>query len=472
MESSFEFDGSWWLPENPDHKIVGKASFTPGEIVKLDLIGIFDHPGLKSPISLESPNLDLILGLTTDGKPITLHRCLSAGKRISFSGGSTSSFIAHFAYVGVHFHSVNEICFKKISVVFHNLGDWIGKSGFDVKHVGSTIDLKYQKPTAVSLGVPGCSLKFTTIGPGFEMERYNHVRITQKAAIEIVSEKESLDEYLVIIRHLQNFLTLAMAKPTYPCELNGITEANKEIMEDGEAFYHPVTIYYPVAGWPTHLKKVNYFEMLFTLPNVEHEIEKLLSSWFGQADRIQPVYDLYFSTLYDPGPYSEFRFLALAQAVETYHRRMMGGKYQPDEIYLADLYRSLLAAIPDEIDISFRRSLVNGKLKYANEYSLRKRLHELLRRLSGYEFLNFVKDKKSGCQFVDQVVDTRNYLTHYSDDLKDDAVRDGAGLHWLAVKLRLILEICLLEDIGFSREKVTEIMSNSRNLRQVNELIS
>lgn len=70
-------------------------------------------------------------------------------------------------------------------------------------------------------------------------------------------------------------------------------------------------------------------------------------------------------------------------------------------------------------DLSCR---IGDSFTYSNEYSLRKRLYELFDKYND-TFTLFLKpeDEKD---FVNKVVNTRNYLTHYAKGKNRDIVRD------------------------------------------------
>jgi len=64
--------------------------------------------------------------------------------------------------------------------------------------------------------------------------------------------------------------------------------------------------------------------------------------------------------------------------------------------------------------------------------------------------------------FIEKVVDTRNYQTHHDEDLKERAV-GGEELYHLTQKLKVLLEVCLLTELGFSSEEIKGLFSrNSR----------
>jgi len=58
-------------------------------------------------------------------------------------------------------------------------------------------------------------------------------------------------------------------------------------------------------------------------------------------------------------------------------------------------------------------------------------------------------------------VATRNYQTHFDENKKDKAAR-GEDLHHIAQQLKLLLEACLMEEIGFGPEVTRNAVSGTR----------
>ena len=92
-----------------------------------------------------------------------------------------------------------------------------------------------------------------------------------------------------------------------------------------------------------------------------------------------------------------------------------------------------------------------GPLDYANEPSLKDRLNEIFKEY--YEFIFFFKIKKD--QFIRDVVNTRNFHTHYSENLKKKTLT-GANLHEATRKLRAILQLIFLLELGFDRDGINK----------------
>ncbi len=188
---------------------------------------------------------------------------------------------------------------------------------------------------------------------------------------------------------------------------------------------------------------------------ISDKFELSLRNWFEKAEKLEPIYNLYFGTLYNSRMYLEHRFLSQIHAIESYHRRVNGGKYQENDEYRSGLYKKFLQAIPNELDNDFRESLIEGKLKYANDYSLRKRLKEILESCSQNLPVS-LRAKDNRDLFIKLVVNTRNYLTHFEEKSK---AATGDELYKLTNNLKILLEICLLKELEFSSETINNLIS-------------
>jgi len=158
---------------------------------------------------------------------------------------------------------------------------------------------------------------------------------------------------------------------------------------------------------------------------------------------------LFFSSLREPGAFLETRFLPMIQALEVYARADKQQTYVDPKEYGETLPR-IESEIPIDIDKELRSAIIR-KLQYANEYSLRTRLRRIIETLQPETVKLFCKDAEA---FVGGVVDTRNYLTHYSKD--SYRVLQGIDLHWATVKLRTMFSLILLRWIGLPETLIRE----------------
>jgi hypothetical protein len=112
--------------------------------------------------------------------------------------------------------------------------------------------------------------------------------------------------------------------------------------------------------------------------------------------------------------YIEFQFLGLAQALESYHR--------------------IANAQEREFLLKRAREIFEDHSEVANIY---------------FKFA----DRDT---FATKVKDTRNYFSHWSENLKDKAVKDKE-LHLLTKDLQLLLELCIMTQLGFDIDRIRKI---------------
>lgn len=456
MIEEFEYKGIWWLPAEPEKEVPGTLRFTPDDGATLDLIGSFkDMTQMGTTL-----NPEIILGFSS-GKNITLHKCLEIESHLSFPGLLETSFRAMTVFVGAYFQKPEDIKFKVLQVHYLYLDEWVNISGFDIEYDKHEAVIKYKRPEPIHVTVGDdykISIWIQPTYPGLSRVQ-KEARIKQKTHIVVEpSEEKPFDEYRNIMYRIRNFLSLGVMERVYPLEIKGTTEVNKQMIEEGKAYYPPVEIFYRSPDIPREPKTIYPFEMLFAFESISHRFEAFLRNWFEKAELLEPVYNLYFATLYNPRMYLEHKFLNLTQIVEPFHQHTYGGKYLSDEDY-EEAYDALVNAIPDWIERDFRESL-ETRLRYANEFSLRKRLQDICNEY--WEILSkFIKNKDT---FIHRVVDTRNYLVHHDEELKQRAAR-GRDLFRLIQKLRILVEICLLTELGFSPKEVKKLFAAHRRYR-------
>jgi hypothetical protein len=68
--------------------------------------------------------------------------------------------------------------------------------------------------------------------------------------------------------------------------------------------------------------------------------------------------------------------------------------------------------------------------------------------------------------FLAKFKNTRNYYTHYTPELEKKAAR-GAALYLLVVQLRSIIEMALLNDLGFPCDLIDKLFERTRRYDEI-----
>jgi len=460
MLHPFEHKGYFWLPEEPDNSKAGTLKYVPLEGLSLELMGSFQS--INDCILGQMLRPSIILGQSTDGKKITLYDTFGTGHQVVFSGQAVSSFVANYAFVGKHFSQAEQISFCSVWSNFSYLEEWLSLNPFEVaeSQEGSECSAKYKYPDKCEVDVPSldCSI---VIGSRFQARQdvLRSVNLEHKAFIGITPKKhKSLKWFQRVLSDLQNFLTLTIGRPVQPKILTGFGE--KREIPAVRTVPGEIEIYY-ILPRVEMVDRIHPCRMIIRFPELKGRFGEYLNYWFEKAELLRPVYDLYFGTFYNQSMYISSRFLSLAQALEVFHRRAIGGRYMSDEAF-GIAYNTLVRAIPNSSSEDFRKSLKN-RLRFANEFSLRRKLRDLVDRVWDDCLCHFLGDR---VQFIDTVVNTRNYLTHYATELQEKAIR-GVELHGLNERLRLILLTLLLTEIGMELDHIGELIRNQSSFKHL-----
>ena len=131
--------------------------------------------------------------------------------------------------------------------------------------------------------------------------------------------------------------------------------------------------------------------------------------------------------------------------LESYHRQKHDKPKVPAEIH-EDNVSAMLAVIDDKA----QRDHYRQKLRYAGEQNARQRVKALVKR--AHQTLPPVP--KLDAKLADQLVDTRNALTHLDPSGKPGL--HGVDLVYATARLQLVIQTNLLLGLQLGKDKVGE----------------
>ena len=445
MKDPIEMKGVWWLPDDADNELPGTLSFSQDDGAMLEVVGVF---GIERSDKIEQP--EIILGLTQQGKPVTLYKCSYKNWRFPLVGLGGGEYRVRFIFEGVHFKSESEIRFNQLRGSYTDLDNWVGISGFfidenfiDNKYIAN---IRFEQPSAQFFDVDNefeAGISFAFKGPSRNTVN-TEATISQHAYL-LVKNKTDDVSFDVLFSRLNTFsylVQIAAQRMIYPLKIFGYVKENIQ-QEVGQSAYSPeINIYYaPVEPMISQKSKLPQ-EMLFTFKDLDPD---QIKKWFAVFDEYQTIVHLYRSLFYSNRLFIETRFLNIAQALESLHSLRFGSLEFPKSEFDAKK-KKVLDSTPEEL-----RDWVKRALNNANYKSFASRISELLKEKSEY-FLGLIDDIDL---FAKRVRDTRNEFVHHGKlrwtfhngkELVD-------AINWLT----FLFEIYLLDSIGFSDEKVQEL---------------
>lgn len=275
------------------------------------------------------------------------------------------------------------------------------------------------------------------------------------------------------MRNFQNFLSFAMMHPVRPLNIIGVMIGERFDSQDGTYKQGPVHVklYRPHLdtlknSQSTLLPRESvlfYSDVIFGLNKILNKFEFLIKNWFEKINWLEIVYDLYFATVYNSNLYLQNVFLILVQALEVYHSKNPNfEQYESPEEEHSERINSILEIIPDK-----HCEWLERKLKHSNRKGLAAKLKVIFESLS--DVLQQLSDTRTGFRvlllkkyqrrLVRQIVNNRHYLTHFDESL-NEKVADESELYYITEKLKIIICLCLMKELGFNKEEIIQFLSD------------
>jgi len=447
MQETLSIKGYWWLPDLEENKQPGILTFSQEDGAVLDVVGVLDTSGFtpfKEPA--------IILGITQQGKPITLYKCIHLQMNypslgLGFGG---EKYFAHFVFEGVHFSSPEKIMFNCLYAHYDDLDVWVGEHGFSINteftNDGIISKVSYQTPPEqlfklsdeLSVGVA-----FSSFGPVTSSVQTS-AEISQRANLVVKSNSQDFlfDKLFAKLNAFSNLLLVAAQRMPIPTIVFGYSQENGQNHGEGRVHYPKINIYYQLIENVQNQKKKIPQELLFTFDDL---IDEQIISWFSSFEEYKTVIQLYKLLFYTNRSFIEHKFLSIAQSLETLHSILFDNQYLPKDQFKAQK-KIVLEAVPPDLVEWVEMALGSSNYKrFALKIS---------------ELLDYKKDIL--CELIDdmdlfsrRIKDTRNEFVHHNKQKK--TFRKNELPSAIAVMI-MVFEVYLLGIIGFPDEKVLELL--------------
>ncbi|NPV39714.1 MAG: hypothetical protein HPY72_00010 [Anaerolineae bacterium] len=447
MQNSLPIVGSWWLPNNYRKRISGKLFIDDINGLCLELNGhLLDSNILRQSFGVP---LDFINGKSINHNEITLKDSVL----ISFSRNS-SKYKVYACFSGITFNKLNDIRFNVVNVSFRHLNKWVMNHFFDddmntiLSTKKASLGLRLEPIDLGRISNFNLRIKINKLSQVYKNEITG---FQYSSALEISTEKPRLfDEFLEISIKFSSFLSFATLQPALISEMDGVIHHKRKK-------YNCVDILLRFREFEdSEDSSANYYGLI-PFQFIEEKISQVINKYFELVKTYDSVYDLYLSSIINPSTVIDNEFRNLVEGLEAYHRRRLPGKYVSNDDFRREVLPRLIEAIPCELDRSFKEKLSNS-MEYMNEYSLRKRITELIRNLP--KDLNLKIQKESGYRedIIRNIVLIRNHFAHFDPEEKRYIPKDAISLQLLNEEMRLILEANILADLGIDVEYINKLI--------------
>lgn len=458
MKEELRKSGNFWLPASPTHTIPGTLVISDGGRVELEIVGTLEPPEAFIDAINNNRQPERINGDIESFGHVTLIGCFYRNRSLNFPGQISKSRIhANKAVLGASYGEDEPLLFNTLQFSIEGLNEWIGINGFssEIELNSKSISLSYTVPENISFELTDgvqLDIGFSASTPNLPISQ--SATIEQKTYFKLRSRSPlKLDELLNLAFQLTTFVGFGLDATV---SLGSVTATADDLVHDlgeGKKIPHKLEIIYQSLPFTKEPPKIEWFNMLFGFGAVRERFSDVLKNWFSAYDNIGPALNLYFSVTNGDQKFLESQFLALAQCLETYHRRTSPEKLMDDEVF-SNLLETIMQECPEE-----HKEWLTGRLQFGNELSLSRRIKKIID-----PFKQLLGSSNERSSLIRSIVNTRNYLTHYNHDLKGIA-STGKDLFRLCKKMEAIFQLHLLDVIGFRREEIVSIHNHSNGLK-------
>jgi hypothetical protein len=173
--------------------------------------------------------------------------------------------------------------------------------------------------------------------------------------------------------------------------------------------------------------------------DIKRSLEKIIRNWDTLHIEIRQVIDILIMEYNNYSMSSEVRFLNVARAIETFHRKRRSSD-KKDEA-LAKVVKDVQKKIPQKYKEKFANSL-----NFIHEQTLRDRLGELYNELKDETKLKLELDE----DWIAYFVKSRNYYTHFGT--MNNKVLKGDDLRELSNRVRALLYVLVAKELGINEK--------------------
>lgn len=444
-----DLQGVWWLPESPDHSVPGTLTLSHEARPTLVMIGSID-PNLGLPASIgtvfgHTRDLPFVFGRTASGQAVTLADARFALRQMHIEDAESAVFemVGRSAYVGAHLDP-DRATFSELDLAIERLTDWRDASPFALSLTPSherpkRVVVSGDVPESVRADLDGGELEVGgSLSTSGDFHRQASLSLSTLLRLRLDHGLTTTDWLEAYAGPLQRLVALATGR--------AIEIERMELSE-------PTVDLRCEVVWPRRLRtseqerRLMPDELLFTVTDLGDRISEHLSAWLSASRRLEPVMNMFFATRYAETMFEEDRFQNLVQAAEAYHRRIAGSR--PDQAAHAERSAALLSTAPEA-----HREWLAEVLEVTKEYRLSDRIQGLVEL---HQWMRGDVVPRNVHKWSVRVAMARNYRAH--QDPEAQPIGTSANeLVGLTQRLTVMMEACLLHELGFDEDRVSEMV--------------
>jgi len=435
LHKEFDTTGEFWIPSNENEKISGQLFFIPGDGTRLLLNGSFQG-GPKRKTSFAVLN-----GRLAKGTPCTL---LDVWGHVNAYGLNPCHYITDLHcklfIIGGNFTKEDDIVIDFLDVQLSHVEKWFNGPYDLITNMDSSEHLMCFQPDEASANIiwqeKHCKLdafcsRSVPLGVG-----PNETKFKYAYRFHLSSKKKyNISWFFEVASILRECFIYLIGTGIYTLEM--VAMEDHEQKSENDSGPKQYMIFFGVDV-PSYIR-TDASLYCTRYDNFKEHFPKFIEKWFENRSKLSVVINTYKEILLNDGAYEENIFLRIVQTLEHLH----GIAFNKNKYCSKSEWKAFVSwfqkntPVPDKADLDGNiepeklyklRDITLNRITSLNSLTLRSRLENLFDGVQGgclWPAIGNPNDPHQRIQeIINEIEDTRNYLTHYRQSLKSIRSRD------------------------------------------------
>jgi hypothetical protein len=447
LDSQFSMIGAFWSPQTPDTIMKGTLISDEREI------NFITAPEYERPISTgrglfampDSTMIPALHGFTQDGVFTLCQLAEQIGPgSTNFAVGQAikaRSFRVLSCLGGMHINGIDDNCLTSARYTFEGLSAWFPQAfdeKWDTDQITVTIPME-----------PRRILDFCLVD--------SRVQISVKVVSELTSGKDDLSRLSRSIASIEvqspNPASLAWYRG-----IGGRLENLFSLLTGGSVAMDTLFVYRGDESGHLITKRtrsVRHFDRLHCVLCSPNQLAQALVTWICQPSKFESVESLALEILRKSKLFIETEFLALAQALEGFHRATTNTS-AADRLSLRKARKAIRQTLDAQaIEPDLKEKICNS-IMHAGDPTLATRLTALCRSISATTLAQMGIVPET---FISNIVVTRNFYTHAGSSVRSKKPVKGKEMFLLNQRMRTVLRGVMLLHLGLPEGQIAEVLA-------------
>jgi hypothetical protein len=447
-----QLTGRWWIPPASDLDETGILRIGPKGDLELDLNGTL---GRRETLS-DSNNqpIPIVWGLTRKQELVTLLDLVRTASSFSAPGYPTETFRPNFALIGALL-GLEDLRFTRVGASFPGLGPWIGKGGLSetIGHSVKDWRIEVDPPAIETFSLADGT--DVTVDFSYRTERVASERLGIRETVYVTfhpKQPADIEDCTRLVSQLRDLLTVSCGQALTPDSIRLFCPTRLGAPDtDADPNGIPITLYRamvsPDSEGFSERKNLDY---MVTAAQHPDGLTGAIRRWFALYEQHSPAISIVSGLHYAPQVLRDPELLLALVVAEAYHR----ASSFPQAVTREEIERwnALLRDAP-----ATHAEWLKNFIAEREEPSLRRRLNDMVRHVGpiGKTLTATVPS------YAYRANIWRNAFVHTQQERSASRL-SGAHLLQLAWITRLLVELALLADAGFTIAGSDSILNHPR----------